>query len=182
MDICYFDLETQQTLNDVEGRKSELRMSVGVIYSTADRSYSTYCEEEAGELIARLQRADLVVGFNILHFDYEVLLGYAGLDLGYSVRTLDLLVDIEKALGRRVSLDAVARASLGIEKIADGLDAIRWFREGRLADIAKYCCYDVKATRLVHEYGVAHGNVAFFDRTRKSQTVPVPWKNSLAPV
>lgn len=177
MDTVYFDLETQRTLNDVEGRKSELKMSVGVIYSTQERAYSIYGEEEAGQLIDRLQRADLVVGYNILHFDYEVLLSYTGLDLGYSVHTLDLLADIEKALGRRVSLESVAQASLGIGKIADGLDAIRWFREGRLADIAKYCCFDVKVTRLVHEYGMAQGCVAYLDRTGNRQTVPVNWKN-----
>ena len=175
MDTVYFDLETQRTLNDVEGRKSELKMSVGVIYSTGEQAYSIYQEHEAGELIARLQRADLVVGYNIVNFDYEVLLGYAGLDLGYSIHTLDLLADIERSLGRRVSLESVAQASLGFGKIADGLDAIRWYREGRLADIAKYCCYDVKVTRLIHEYGVAQGCVAFLDRTGARQTIPVNW-------
>jgi len=33
------------------------------------------------DLIVDLQRADLVVGFNILRFDYEVLHGYTSFDL-----------------------------------------------------------------------------------------------------
>lgn len=176
MDIVYFDLETQRTLNDVEGRKSEMRMSVGVVYSTAEQAYTIYAEEDAGALIDRLRRADLVVGYNILDFDFEVLLGYSGLDLSYSVRALDLLADIERAVGRRLSLESIARATLGLGKTADGLDAIRWFREGRLVDIARYCCFDVKVTRLIHEHGARTGRVACVNREGEHMDIPVPWK------
>ena len=55
-----------------------------------------------------------------------------------------MLVDIEKKLGHRLALDAVAQATLGVGKTGDGLDAIRWWREGKLLDIAEYCCFDVK--------------------------------------
>jgi hypothetical protein len=35
-----------------------------------------------------------------------------------------MLVDVNKELGHRLSLESVAQASLGVGKIADGLDAI----------------------------------------------------------
>ena len=33
-------------------------------------------------------------------------------------------------------------------------------------DIAKYCCFDVKVTRLVHEHGVRNGKLFYSDRLR----------------
>ena len=129
-------------------------MSVGVTYSTRLGEYRIYPEKRVQELIDQLLRADLVVGFNVINFDYEVLMGYTVQDLPHLCRTLDLLVEIEKTLGHRLGLDAVASASLGVGKTGDGLDAIRWWREGKLLEIAEYCCFDVKCTKLVHEFGV----------------------------
>ena len=134
-DIVYFDLETQRTANDAGGwaRKCNMRMSVGVIFSTATGRYEVFGEAQVNELIERLRRADLVIGFNVLNFDYHVLMGYTILDLPHQCQTLDLLVDIEKALGHRLGLDSLANATLGVGKTGDGLDAIRWWREGRTA-------------------------------------------------
>jgi DEAD/DEAH box helicase domain-containing protein len=89
--------------------------------------------------------------------------------------SLDLLLDIEKKLGHRIKLDDIATASLGTGKTADGLDAIRWWREGKIMKIAEYCCFDVKVTKLVHEFGVRNGYVRFRDRYGRDQTVEVDW-------
>ena len=82
-DIVYFDLETQRTANDAGGwmRKGDMRMSVGVIFSTATGRYEVFGEAQVNQLIERLRRADLVIGFNVLNFDYHVLMGYTILDL-----------------------------------------------------------------------------------------------------
>ncbi len=178
MDIVYFDLETKRTFNDVGGydKKGAMGMSIGVIYSTADGAYEIFPEARTDALVARLQKADLVVGYNTISFDYEVLMGYVALDLAHMLPSLDLLVEIEKVLGRRLKLEDVAQGSLGVGKVADGLDAIRWFREGRFMEIAEYCCYDVKVTKLVHEYGVANGVVHYLDRFGQKQEVAVDWK------
>ena len=149
-------------------------MSIGVTYSTARQEYRIYGEKQVDDLVTDLQRADLVIGFNNLRFDYEVLHYYTILDLR-QIPTLDVLVELQKNLQHRLSLDAVAAATLGVEKTAEGMQAIRWFREGRLADIAEYCCYDVKITRLVHEYGAAHRQLYYRDRFGKKLTVPVAW-------
>lgn len=175
--IVYFDLETQRTANDVGGwdKKRDMGMSLGVTYSTELGEYRIYSEKRVNELIDQLLKADLVVGFNVINFDYEVLMGYTILDLPDQCRTLDLMVDIEAKLGHRLGLDAVATASLGIGKTADGLDAIRWWREGKLLPIAEYCCFDVKCTKLVHEYGIAHKKLFFTDRFQQKRSVAVEW-------
>jgi DEAD/DEAH box helicase domain-containing protein len=149
-------------------------MSVGVTYSTARGEYRIYGEKKVDDLLTELQRADLVVGFNNLRFDYEVLHYYTVLDLR-QIPTLDVLIELQKTLQHRLSLDAVATATLGVEKTSEGMQAIHWFREGRIMDIAEYCCYDVKITRLVHEYGAANKQLFFKNRFGNKLTVPVAW-------
>lgn len=176
-EILYFDLETQRTSNDAGGwnRKGDMRMSVGVIYSTATGGYEIFAEDRVDELIDRLRRAHLVVGFNVINFDYQVLMGYTVLDLVSELVTADLFVDLEKRLGHRLALDAVAQGTLGLGKTAGGLDAIRWWQEGRVLEIAEYCCFDVKVTRLVHEHGCRHKELFFHDRFAQRQRVAIDW-------
>jgi DEAD/DEAH box helicase domain-containing protein len=175
MNIIYFDLETQRTANDVGGwdKKSSMGISLGVTYSTESNQYEIFSEKRVSDLIDLLTRADLVVGFNSRRFDYEVLMGYTILDLPHHLPTLDLLEVVERAAGHRLSLDAVAQATLGVGKSGDGLDAIRWWREGKIMEIAKYCCFDVKVTKLVHEYALQHGELRYLDRFGRKQALKV---------
>lgn len=177
-DIVYFDLETQRTANDAGGwdKKAEMGMSLGVTYSTALGEYRIYTEQRVHELVEQLRRADLVVGFNVINFDYAVLMGYTTYDLEAVCHTCDLMVDIQAKLGHRLGLDAVASASLGVGKTGDGLDAIRWWREGKMLEIAEYCCFDVKCTKMVHEFGAEHGHVKYTDRFQQEKRVAVEWK------
>jgi RNase_H superfamily len=178
-DIVYFDLETQRTANDAGGwnRKGDMRMSLGVVFSTNTGCYQVFSEARVQELIDRLRRADLVVGFNVLNFDYQVLMGYTILDLVHELPTADLMLDMERRLGHRLALDSIASATLGVQKIAAGLDAIRWWREGRLMEIAEYCCFDVKVTKLVHEHGCRHKELFFTDRFAQRQRVEIDWSH-----
>jgi DEAD/DEAH box helicase domain-containing protein len=174
--IVYFDLETKKSAEEVGGwdHISRMGMSIGVTYSTVRGEYRVYGEKHVDELIKELQRADLVVGFNNLRFDYEVLHGYTSFDLR-QLPTLDLMVELQNELRHRLSLDSIATATFGVEKTAEGLQAIQWYKEGKLLEIAEYCCYDVKITRLVHEYGVQHKELHYHNRFGKKMTVPVKW-------
>lgn len=151
-------------------------MSVGVTYSTADEKYRIYPENRVDALIEELTRADLVVGFNVAKFDYAVLFGYSPLDLDHSIPTLDMLIEVEALIGHRLPLESIAQATLGVGKIADGMDAIRWFKQGKLLEIAEYCCFDVKVTKMVHEYGVRHGELFYTDRFGQKKSLAVNWK------
>lgn len=174
--IVYFDLETQKSAEEVGGwgNISKMGMSVGVTYSTARGDYRIYGEKQVDDLLKDLQRADLVVGFNHLRFDYEVLHGYTSFDCT-QLPTLDMLVVLSETLGHRLSLDSIATATFEVEKTAEGLQAIEWYREGKLMEIAEYCCYDVKITKLIHEYGAAQKQLHYFNRFNKKLTVPVKW-------
>ena len=129
--ILYFDLETQKSADEVGGwdKARDMRMSVGVTYSTVRDEYRIYGESDVNDLLKELQQADLIIGFNHVRFDYEVLHGYTVFDLT-QLPSLDMLIVLHEKLNHRLSLDSIAHATLGVEKTAEGLQAIRWFKEG----------------------------------------------------
>jgi len=174
--IVYFDLETQKSAAEVGGwdKIRDMRMSIGVTYSTARGSYEIYGEDRVNDLIDEIMKADLVIGFNHIRFDYEVLHGYTILDLSQAP-SLDLMLDLQKVLSHRISLDAVATATLGSEKTAEGLQAIEWFKQKEFLKIAEYCCFDVKITKLVHEYGSACKQVFYNNKFGTKMSVEVDW-------
>ncbi len=174
--IVYLDVETQKSAEEVGGwhKIGDMRMSVGVIYSTAAGEYKIFLESHVDQLIKELLRADLIVGYNHERFDFEVLHAYTPMDLR-QVPSLDLLLELQAVTNRRLPLDDVAAATLGVHKTSQGMQALDWFKQGKLMEIAEYCCYDVKLTRLLHEYGAAHQHVWYLDNTGKKVKVPVKW-------
>jgi DEAD/DEAH box helicase domain-containing protein len=178
MNVLFFDLETQRTFDEVGGRHNihKLMLAAAVTYSTADETFRHYTEEAVNQLIEDLKAADLVVGFNVLRFDYVVLRAYTPERLEQIVPTVDMLDDIYEGLGFRVSLDNLASTTLGMAKSADGLQAVRWFREGRIQQVLAYCQQDVEVTRRLYEYGQQHRHLKYRDRNYRTQMVPVTWK------
>jgi DEAD/DEAH box helicase domain-containing protein len=85
------------------------------------------------------------------------------------------LIEVEKHLGGRPKLDNIAQATLGIGKTGDGIDAIKWWREKRVIEIAEYCCFDVKVTRLVQEFGSANREIFYMDKFNRRQRIPIAW-------
>ena len=174
--MLFFDLETQKTFDDVGGRHNtrQLGLSVGVTYSTANQDYHVYTEGDVKDLVQDLSQADLVVGFNVLRFDYEVLRAYS--DHPFTqIPTVDMLDHVYRALGFRVSLDSLASATLSAKKSADGLAAVRWYKTGQIDKIIKYCKQDVKVTKDLYEFGQKNGYVQFLDRSYRLKKVPVRW-------
>ncbi|MBM4466505.1 MAG: helicase [Chloroflexi bacterium] len=157
MNTVIFDLETQRSAEDVGGWDNvpDMGLSVAVTYSTADDRYRFYSEHNVDALIEQLTTADLVVGFNLLRFDYPVLSPYTSHDL--RIPTLDMLDHIYRQLGHRVSLDDLAFANLGIRKSGHGLDAVTWWNEGNILAIAEYCLQDVRITRDLYRLGRSCG-------------------------
>jgi DEAD/DEAH box helicase domain-containing protein len=176
MNTVFFDVETQRSFDEVGGRHNirKLGLSAAVTYSTATGSFRHYTEETVGELIAELRAADLVVGFNVLSFDYEVLRAYTDDPLD-DLPTVDMLDQIYRTLGFRISLDSLAGSTLGISKSADGLQAVRWYREGRMQEILDYCQQDVEVTRQLYEYGRQNKHLRYRDRNYRTKMVPVSW-------
>jgi len=174
--IIFFDLETRRSFQEVGGRHNipRLGLSVAVTYSTADGEYHHYTEETVDELIEELKAAELVVGFNVISFDYQVLTAYTDHPLR-QLPTVDMLDDIYRTLGFRLSLDALATATLGVGKSADGLQAIRWWRQGKMQELLDYCQQDVEVTRQLYEFGEQNKYLHYLDRRGRMRRVAVNW-------
>jgi DEAD/DEAH box helicase domain-containing protein len=177
MNLVYFDLESQKLFEEVGGHDpSKLLLACGVTWSTARNDFSVYWEKDALALIAELKSADRVIGFNILNFDYEVLKPYAPGENLRSIRSTDMLQDVFKALGFRLSLDSIAKATLSATKSADGLQSVQWFKNGELEKVAEYCKADVDITRRVYEFGRGNGYVHYYSKLGSKLKVAVNWK------
>jgi len=176
LDTVFFDVETQCLIDEVGGwcNVSKLGLAAAVTYSTADGLFRRYTERDVTDLIAQLQAADLVVGFNVLRFDYEVLRPYTSVDL-QRLPTVDMLVHIYRRLGFRISLDALAAATLGASKSADGVQAVRWYRQGQIEKVLDYCQQDVAITRDLYEFGRVHKYVQYRDKYWRLRRVAVNW-------
>ncbi|MFT7507037.1 MAG: DEAD/DEAH box helicase domain-containing protein [Acidimicrobiales bacterium] len=169
MNYIVFDLETQNIFADVGSNDStDLDISVATVYESDTGKYTTVTHEDLQELWPIIERADALVGYNSNHFDIPLLNKYYPGDLT-QIKSIDLLASIRDSLGRRLRLDSVAQATLGVKKSADGLQAVRWWREGKIKEIMKYCEQDVKVTKKLFDYAMEHEHVKFKDGYRKKE-------------
>jgi DEAD/DEAH box helicase domain-containing protein len=172
----FFDIETQNTFQEVGGHYPDrLKISVAVTYNTDDQAFHRYAEGDVAELVEELLETNLIVGYNLYGFDYPVLQQYTDTVELKTLPTVDMMVELQKRLGFRPKLDSVATATLKVGKSADGLQAVRWWRQGRVEEIFKYCEQDVDVTRRVYEFGKQHRYVQYYDRSYQIRKVPVAW-------
>ena len=174
--LLFFDLETRRSAEEVGGWDNirEMGLAVAVLYDEAAGDYRTFLEADVDRLLVDLLSADQVVGFNLKRFDYTVLRGYR--DAAYHrIPTCDMLEVIRDRLGFRPRLQDLAEATLGEGKSADGLQSLRWFKEGRLDLIERYCRKDVEVTRRLYHFGRARGYLLCRDREQRAFRVPVDW-------
>jgi DEAD/DEAH box helicase domain-containing protein len=178
MNDVFFDLETQNLFDDVGGRQNiaKLKVACAVTWSSARNDFAVYWEKDVPVLMDELKSATRVIGFNLREFDYQVLQPYTPDTRFAFLPTLDLLLEIQKRLGFRLSLDSIASASLGQGKTADGVQSVEWFRNGELDKVAEYCKRDVDVTRKVYEFGRDNGYIFYKSRLGSKLRVAVNWK------
>jgi DEAD/DEAH box helicase domain-containing protein len=138
-------------------------LAVAGVWDSLDRAFTAYGEKEVAALVDKLRSADLVVGFNSIRFDYEVIRGYTDFDF-LTLPSFDILDEVRKCIGFRLKLDHLAEHTLGSKKSADGLLAVQWYKEGRMDLIREYCEQDVAITRDLFEFGVRNGYLNYIDK------------------
>ena len=171
------DIETQFSADEVGGwsRVERMKVSCAVLYDSRSNDFEAYLEDRIEALIDHLMDFDLIVGFNIKRFDYQVLRGYGPFDFR-RVPTLDILETVHGFLGYRLSLDHLARVTLGKNKTGDGLQALRWWKEGKIGEIIEYCKMDVAITRDLFIFGLRNNYLLFENKAKKTVRIPVDWK------
>jgi DEAD/DEAH box helicase domain-containing protein len=181
------DVETKKTFDEVGGFfPDRLGISfVGVNVRNGfnkEGEYRSYFEKDLPDLFPLLEKADVIVGFNVDGFDMPTFNSYYSGDIT-KIPTLDLMLRIKDSIGHRIGLDAVAKETLGIGKSGDGLDAIKYYQRQQWDKLEKYCIQDVKVTKEILDYGYNKGEVKFRNRWNRLITAPVdftftPQKNA----
>jgi len=143
-----FDIETIGDIRDL----STMKVTVVSIYQYENDSYRSFEEHELGELWPILERGERIIGYNSAHFDVPILNRYYTGDLTV-IPHLDMLKMIKESVGKRFKLNDVAQATLQIEKSADGLIAMEWFKQGKVDLVKEYCEQDVKVTKELYDFG-----------------------------
>jgi DEAD/DEAH box helicase domain-containing protein len=172
----FFDLETQKLSTDVGGWGNIplMRLSVAVVYDESLDEFRYYREEQALDLLNDLKSADSIIGFNLLRFDWLVLSAYGDTDPLIPL-TFDILDEIYRTLGFRIKLDNLVNETIGQKKLADGFQAVKWFRQGEFDLLNEYCRNDVIVTRDLYNYGREHSFVCFRNKIGEKQKVSVKW-------
>jgi len=164
-----FDIETQNTFADVDNDFKKFKISVVSIYSYATDSYTSFTESELNKLWPILEKADRIIGYNSEHFDLPILHNYYPGNLSV-INHLDIMKKVKESVGTRLKLNDIAMATLDMEKSADGLQAIKWWKEGKIDEIKKYCEQDVKVTKEIYEFG--KNNKQLFYRSLVGEITP----------
>ncbi len=169
-----FDLETMRSAEEVGGWKNThlMGVSVAVVYDSEINDFVTYLGHEVDKLVSHLASFDLVVGFNNKRFDNRVLSAYTNTNLSL-LPTLDLLEEVHSYLGYRLSLNRLAEQTLGTNKSADGLQALAWYKEGRIDLIQRYCKKDVEITRDILFHGLEQGFLLFANKAKQIVRLPL---------
>lgn len=161
MHIVVFDIETRNLFSEVASSDpAALDLSIVGIHDSKTNLYTTYLQEELPKLWKIIEETDMLVGFNSDHFDIPLLNKYYPGDLT-KIKSLDLLKEIHAVLGRRIRLDTVAEGTLKSGKSGNGLEAIKWWREGEIDKIREYCLKDVEITKKIFEYALENQSVKF---------------------
>ena len=157
------DLETKNFFQDVGSNDpTDLDISVACIHDSADNQYKSFLEKDFNKLWPIIEQADILITWNGDHFDIPLLNKYYPGDLS-KIKSVDLMKEVQKVLGRRLKLDTVGQATLGASKSGNGIEAVEWWRNGEIDKLIKYCIDDVKLTKELYDYAVANKKLKYKD-------------------
>lgn len=158
-----FDIETANLI-PVMSRQEFHRMDLAIVgvHDSETGEYTSYSKEELPKLWPIIEQADVLIGYNSDGFDIPLLNHYYPGDLT-KIRSLDLMAEVYKALGRRLRLQNLAEATLGHGKSADGIKAVEWWQQGLYDKVREYCIQDVRVTRELYDYARTNGVLKYKD-------------------
>jgi DEAD/DEAH box helicase domain-containing protein len=181
----FFDIETKKLFDQLEDRTkiADLGVSIVSVYRREVDSdnreikgeMKSFWENELPQMWPWFEDANRIIGFNSVKFDVPVLAPHYHRDLN-KLPHFDILGVIKDSLGFRISLDSIAKETLGKQKLASGLDAVDYWNSGdpvSLAKLKEYCEMDVEVTREVYDYGMKHGMLKFKNKWNESHEVVV---------
>lgn len=179
-----FDVETKKFFDET-GTSDPADLGVSIV-SLYQRKLDSDFKEMQGEMLSFWEadfdrmwkyflEADRIIGFNSISFDVPALSPYSPAQFP-KLPHFDILDKIREATGRRVSLNSVAKQSLGVAKIDSGANAGVYWAKGdpeSLAWLKKYCEMDVAITRDVYDYGLKNKLLKFIDHWNNPREISI---------
>lgn len=169
-----FDTETKKFFDDIEGNDpSMLGVSLTSVYTrTLDENLNeiegkmqSFWEKDFSEMFKLFEKADRIIGFNSISFDIPALSPYLPKHWP-KLPHFDILAEIKRIEGKRMSLDSLAKATLGNTKNDTGANAVKYWNEGTpeaLAKLQKYCEMDVAITRDIYDQALKNKILKYID-------------------
>lgn len=169
-----FDTETKKFFDESTGYDaSKLGVSITSIYSRTldenlkevDGKMQSFWESEFLEMFKLFEKADRIIGFNSFAFDVPALSPYLPPHFP-KLKHFDILDEIRKVEGKRVSLDSLAKATLGTKKNDNGENAIKYWEAHdaeSLAKLKKYCEMDVEITTKIYDHAMSTRSLKYID-------------------
>jgi DEAD/DEAH box helicase domain-containing protein len=178
--VLVLDIETQRSAEEVGGWEhcNRMGLAVAVLADVETGETRVYTEAQVDDLLAELASAACIIGFNLRRFDFGVLRGYRDADYA-GLPALDILEEVQAGLGFRLSLNHLAQETLGVPKLADGLQSLAWWKAGEVDKVTQYCKADVELTRRLFEFGRTHGYLLYRDYQGRATRLPVHFREKI---
>jgi len=175
--ICFFDLETKYLFEDVDsgylklsfGEKKERQMlltpklglaTACVLVDGSKADIFSFDDGQERELIDALDQFDMIIGHNVLAFDYPVLSSFfqGGIISKFLPKTCDTLEKLKIATnGAYIGLDDLAKQNLGLNKTLDSKTVPKLWRDGQKEKVRSYCRNDVELLQKIYYFGKDRG-------------------------
>ena len=188
--IVYFDTETQRLAEETElGFEDPPAMGLSLMCSwdSASRQYRTFMEHNIIDFGRIIEKADLVIGHNIKRFDllhiqpffeeHEDDIDSEKLEINLlELPAFDMMERVIETYGKgdpekRLSLDNLAKNTLGIRKLASGEAAVGFWKRAEMMRLEMYCRQDVKITKEVFEFACKEKFLRFFNPETKEDDI-----------
>jgi hypothetical protein len=171
--FTYLHVETQRCSLDVGGWHPD-KMGVAVAVTLHCGKLRVFTESDA-HLLSKLPKEATVIGYNLFEFDLQVLRPY-GIEWLDGPQCLDLCRDVEAAEGRRISLNEVCAATLGLAPSQSGVEMVRAWKRGDVAAVVEGASSTVRRLASIHQHGIAHTKVYCTAQEGRKKAVMVDWR------
>jgi hypothetical protein len=199
MKTCFFDLETEYLIQDLDpetpslsfkekqSRRGKivprLNMAIACVLDNDEGSTIRYFEKgQEAELIRALKEFDRIIGHNLFDFDYLVLSPhFNGNDRQeLQAKTYDTFTVLREASGGTwLGLDELCQLNFGTKKNLDTMDVPRLWRSGEKEKVREYCYNDVLMLKQLFLHGKAKGvlkyHVKSYGKPVGIRELRVPW-------
>ncbi len=179
-----WDVETQKFFDDT-GTADPADLGVSIV-SLYRRELDPQLQEISGRMHSFFEsdfdrmwklffEADRIIGFNSKNFDVPAIKPYAPSQFA-KLPHFDILEVLYSVVGRRMSLNALARDTLNTGKVDSGANALIYWQKGdpqSLRLLQTYCEADVAITRDLYDFAVKNKFLKYTDHWNNPRTIEV---------